>query len=197
MSKKVHVFSKHSLAIEWLQTELKKLGWIAEIKQSGMSRGCIAIIDVGKAEDVKLIQEADERGVPIVIFSRLPERKLLSILYEFEICGFIHWASDLNAIQLTLEAAEKDDEYFDEKILSLILTGKYQAIYERLSSLSNRELEIIDGIMDDLTNDEIAARFALSVRTVNAHKRNILQKLGERSLVGVARTMLDFTLRYN
>lgn len=197
MPKSVHIFSGHSLAIEWLQTELGKLGWNAEIRKSGISKESIAIVDIGKAEDVKLIQEAEDRGVPIVIFSRLPERKLLSILYEFEVNGFIHWASDLNSIRLTMEAADKDDEYFDEKILSLILTGKYQAIYERISSLSNRELEIIDGIMDDLTNDEIAERFVLSVRTVNAHKRNILQKLEERSLVGVARTMLDFTLRYN
>jgi DNA-binding NarL/FixJ family response regulator len=192
----VHIHSNHSLPAQWLSNELNKLGWETQIKRSGISRDAIAVIDISSDKDVELVIEAEQRQVPIVIFSRLPEKKLLSVLFEFEIAGFIHMASDLKAIESTMNAAENGDEYFDEKILSLILSGKYQTTYERLASLSNRELEIIDGIMEDLTNDEIAKKFNLSVRTVNAHKRNILQKLEERSLVGVARAMLNYTLRY-
>ena len=77
-----------------------------------------------------------------------------------------------------------------------LLSDKYREIHDRISSLSKREHEIIEGILTDLTNDEIAVKFDLSVRTVNAHKRNILQKMEERSLVGVIKTMLTYTLRY-
>lgn len=192
----VHILSGHSLASEWLSAELASLGWETQIKKSGVSRDAIAVIDISKQDDIGLVHEAEQRQVPIVIFSRLPEKNLLSVLFEFEISGFIHLSSDRKAIESTMTAADNGDEYFDEKILSLILSGKYQSTYERISSLSNRELEIIDGIMDDMTNDEIAKKFNLSVRTVNAHKRNILQKLEERSLVGVARAMLNYTLRY-
>jgi FixJ family two-component response regulator len=96
-----------------------------------------------------------------------------------------------------MESAERGEEYYDEIWLTYLLSDKYREIHERISSLSKREHEIIEGILQDLTNDEIAEKFDLSVRTVNAHKRNILQKLQERSLVGVIKTVLTYTLRYS
>ena len=137
-----------------------------------------------------------EIDVPIVVFSRLSESKLIGLLFDYEVNGLIRLSSDLDTIRESMDAAEKGEEYFDEVLITYLLSDKYRKIHERISSLSKREHEIIGGIMADLTNDEIADKFGLSVRTVNAHKRNILQKMQERSLVGVIKTMLTYTLRY-
>jgi DNA-binding CsgD family transcriptional regulator/tetratricopeptide (TPR) repeat protein len=58
---------------------------------------------------------------------------------------------------------------------------------DRLSSLSDRELEVARLVVDRHTNAEIAARLYLSVKTVESHLRAVFQKLGVTSRVEVAR----------
>ena len=52
--------------------------------------------------------------------------------------------------------------------------------------LSPREREIAEEIARGLSNHDIAAKFYVSVRTVDAHVRNILNKLGLNSRTQVA-----------
>ncbi len=49
--------------------------------------------------------------------------------------------------------------------------------------LTNRELEILNLVVQGLSNKEIADKLFISVRTVEKHKSNILNKLGLKSVV--------------
>ena len=51
---------------------------------------------------------------------------------------------------------------------------------------SRRELQVLRLVMDDHCNEEIANHLCLSVRTVESHRRTLLQKAGTRTLVGLA-----------
>ncbi|UOQ73565.1 helix-turn-helix transcriptional regulator [Hymenobacter cellulosilyticus] len=50
---------------------------------------------------------------------------------------------------------------------------------------SRRELEVLRLVVADYCNQEIAERLCLSVRTVESHRRALLQKAGARTLVGL------------
>ncbi|WP_141765620.1 helix-turn-helix domain-containing protein, partial [Hymenobacter coccineus] len=50
---------------------------------------------------------------------------------------------------------------------------------------SPRELEVLRLVVDDYCNREIAGHLYLSVRTVESHRRALLQKSGARTLVGL------------
>jgi len=195
--KKAIVFSRYPLVSEWLSALLSSMGWQVNANDEDKNTDAIRIVDISDVLDLEMLEAQLETGAPVVVFSRLSETKLLGIIFDYEIKGVIHFSTQMNAIQETLEAAAIGEEYFDETILTFMLSAKYREIHDRVSSLSKRELEIIDGILEDLTNDEIAVRFDLSVRTVNAHKRNILQKMDERSLVGVVKTILTYSLRFH
>lgn len=54
-----------------------------------------------------------------------------------------------------------------------------------LFALSNRELEIIQLISEELNNDEIAKKLAISKRTVETHRKNIFKKTKVKSVVGL------------
>jgi DNA-binding CsgD family transcriptional regulator len=54
-----------------------------------------------------------------------------------------------------------------------------------LFALSNRELEIIQLISQELNNDEIAKKLAISKRTVETHRKNIFKKTKVKSVVGL------------
>jgi DNA-binding NarL/FixJ family response regulator len=195
--KKAIIHSRFPLVTEWLMNSLLKIGWEMEENRNSLDRSCVRIVEIADISDTKTLEIQVRYGAPVVIFSRLPVTKLLGLLFDYEISGVIHFASDNRSIKEVMDAASRYEEYYDETILTFILSNKYREIHERIAAISNREMEIIEGIMADLTNDEIAEKFDLSVRTVNAHKRNILQKMGERSLVGVVRTMLTYTLHFD
>ena len=56
-------------------------------------------------------------------------------------------------------------------------SGSYQAKIH----LSERELEIIELVAAELTNQEIALRLSISKRTVDNHVSNIFTKTGSRN----------------
>jgi DNA-binding NarL/FixJ family response regulator len=58
---------------------------------------------------------------------------------------------------------------------------------EGIASLTGRELEVAELVVDRRTNPEIAAELFLSVKTVESHMRNIFRKLDVSSRVEVAR----------
>jgi len=55
------------------------------------------------------------------------------------------------------------------------------------NNLTKREIEILHLIMKEFTNHEIAKELFLSPRTVDTHRRNLLQKTGSRNTVGLVK----------
>ncbi len=62
---------------------------------------------------------------------------------------------------------------------------------EKEIPLTKREVEIIKLISDDLTNNEIAEKLNISFRTVETHRRNLMQKLDVKSTVALIRWALQ------
>ncbi len=54
--------------------------------------------------------------------------------------------------------------------------------HDALASLTTREREVLELIVNGYRNRQIAERLGISVRTVEVHRRNIMDKLGARSL---------------
>jgi DNA-binding NarL/FixJ family response regulator len=56
-----------------------------------------------------------------------------------------------------------------------------------LERLTPRESEIFELLAQGLTNDAIASRLGIACRTVETHRRHLMQKLGARSIVDLLR----------
>lgn len=64
----------------------------------------------------------------------------------------------------------------------------------RLSTLSNREMEVLDCLADGSSNKAIARSLDISPRTVEIHRANMMTKLGVRHAVEVVRLKIDAML---
>ena len=60
--------------------------------------------------------------------------------------------------------------------------------------LTEREKDIIKLIAKEFTNAEIADKLFISVRTVDAHRRNLLQKIGARNTAGLVVYAMEHNL---
>lgn len=54
-------------------------------------------------------------------------------------------------------------------------------------AISKREKEVLRLIIDELSNQEIADKLFISIRTVEAHKRNLMEKTGSKTLAGLVK----------
>jgi len=93
----------------------------------------------------------------------------------------------------TVEAAFENDIYYDETMISMLFSNTVNQMAVKVASLTSRENEILKCMMKDLTNEEISVEFDLSVRTVNAHKGNIMRKVGAKTTAGLIQIMLDYS----
>ena len=61
-------------------------------------------------------------------------------------------------------------------------------------SLSRREKEILELILEEHTTQEIAEKLFISFGTVETHRRNMLIKTGARNTAGLVRIALEYEL---
>jgi len=91
-------------------------------------------------------------------------------------------------------------DFYAKTITNLILRNyleeaenKLESKREREQKLSTRELEVLKLFAESHTNKEIADKLFISVRTVESHKNNIMQKLNLKTMVD----MVKFAIRNN
>ena len=92
----------------------------------------------------------------------------------------------------TLDAVSAGDIYYNEEMISLLFSQKMNDLSEKVASITSRETDIIQLMMNDMSNEEIATQLGLSIRTVNAHKGNIMRKLGTQTTAGMIKIMMDY-----
>jgi DNA-binding NarL/FixJ family response regulator len=118
------------------------------------------------------------------------EHDVLLIEYvEAGAAGFLHRGAQLDDVVAGIRAAAQGDTVIDRDIFVDVLR---RAGHERdaarhaarvLRTLTPREFEILRLIVDGLSNDEIAVRLQISVRTVATHVQNVFRKLQVHSRV--------------
>ncbi len=93
--------------------------------------------------------------------------------------------TDSEELLKALNAIMQDEEYFNEPVANLIIQNYVKNIQQgdeisekKPRNLTRREIQILKLISEGLTSKQIADGLFISVRTVETHKNNIMQKLG-------------------
>jgi two-component system response regulator DegU len=87
----------------------------------------------------------------------------------------------------------RGEKYFSKKISNILLNNLLQSkkinIEENKTevSLTKREKEIIQKIAEEMSNQQIADELNISLRTVETHRRNVMQKLNVKNAVSLVK----------
>ena len=72
-----------------------------------------------------------------------------------------------------------------DKLRELILKNNSSEVISESFDLSEREKEILISVTSGNTNKEIASNFSISIHTVMSHRKNIIRKIGIKSVSGL------------
>jgi DNA-binding NarL/FixJ family response regulator len=127
----------------------------------------------------------------IIILSNYDERSFVQSSVNKGVSGYI--LKDINTEDLltAIRTVLDGGTYFSVNVQEKTLEENGQAPEKdikqlsRQLGLSSREIEVLQLIANELTNEEIAKKLTISKRTVDTHRMNLLFKLRAKNTVGL------------
>jgi DNA-binding NarL/FixJ family response regulator len=114
--------------------------------------------------------------------------------------GFLGKDSDRNDLAEAIYTLRNGHDYYSKSITQLLLNKYINNIKMdesdsaiNINALSTRQIEILKLWGDGASNQEIADKLFISVRTVESHKNHIMQKLNMKSTVD----LIKFAIKNN
>lgn len=134
-------------------------------------------------------------AVHVLILTRHADQGYVQQLLKAGARGYVLKQSRAAEVLAAIRAVAKGGTYLDpavaEKALGGQLGRRIRTGAEAVApGLSSREGEVLRLVAWGFSNKEIAAKLDLSVKTVESHKANAMQKLGMRNRIDIVRYAL-------
>lgn len=161
--------------------------FIDQLKDGGSEANCI-VTDVRMPEmsGIDLIRELREAGshTPVIIMTGHGDVPMAVEAMKLGAADFLEKPFDdevlLSAIRDALgRAAHEGDR-----------ESRRSAIHQRLQTLSDRERQVLQGLVDGQANKVIAFNLGISPRTVEIYRANVMTKMEASSLSDLVRMAL-------
>lgn len=123
--------------------------------------------------------------VRIIMLTTYNDREIISELVHLGVAGYLLKNSDKAELVEAIHKVMKGRHYFSAEVEDIILQGLTEKKASDGVPLTDRELEILQLLAREYTNDKIAAELHISYRTVETHRKNIMQKTKASNLAGL------------
>ncbi len=145
----------------------------------------ISMPDISGIEIAHYVSE-NYPEIKILILSMHSNEEFISKALSVGANGYLPKDTSMSELLEAIHVIYKGDNYFNKNISDTILKSiinKSKQENAEQNALTKREKEVIKLVVDGLTNKEIADKLFISIRTVDSHKNNIMQKLNLKSSV--------------
>lgn len=149
-----------------------------------------------------MVQEFPD--VKIIALSMYSEESFISKILKAGAISYVLKSAGKADIISAIQAAHEGKSYFDKDVAEVMMSkylrmdaSKKQKSSQFLISvddLTKREIEVIKLITEELTTSEISEKLFISPRTVDSHRRNLLQKIGVKNTAGLVKFALFYKI---
>lgn len=124
----------------------------------------------------------------IIMIGNIKNIGLLPKLYRSGIDCYL--CKDVTCHEFTkaVTAVLQEEKYLQESISSALSWFYVNTLHKNDSfKLTNREQQVLELIIEEYTNQEIANQLYISLPTVETHRKNLVTKLGVKNTAGLVR----------
>ena len=150
-------------------------------------------IDMGKPDGIEITEtiKREYPDVKILILSMMGLREYIIHALEAGATGFLLKNAGKDEVLTAIRSVAKGDSYFSRDVSSILIEhiSKPRPLRHKIADipLSAREIEVLKLIAQEYSNPEIAKELYISIRTVDTHRRNLLEKLGAKNTAGLVK----------
>jgi len=206
---KVHIADDHQLLIDGIEAVLSSeenieivgsslngedvLNWFAS------NEADILILDINmpKVDGIAVLQSFLKNGIQqkVIVLSSYDDTKLIKEVLKIGASGFLAKKCAGKNIVEAINQVYSGKHYFSESVKDKLLasfTNNYLNIDEIskessfFSSLTPRETDVLKLICKQLNSKEISTELHISINTVETHRKNLINKLKVKNVVGLA-----------
>ncbi len=140
----------------------------------------IAVLDIAMPQTNGLVAAREIRqrapNTKIIFLSMHEGEEYLKEALRAGAAGYVLKRAAATELVAAIRAVQRGDAYLDPA-LTRTLDDLRDGDTGRLADLTERELEVLKLVAEGLTNRQIAAQLVISVKTVQSHRTNIMEKL--------------------
>jgi len=199
---KVYLAEDHNIVRKGMQRLLNSFERVDVVKDAANGKELLKLIEednpdavildvempvMGGIEAAKIIADRYP-GIKMLVLTMHNESVFINKLMDIGIHGFLSKSAEPEEVEKALLAIIEKDFYTNEITTKAIFNAdNHKPKEEKYGKLSNREMEILLLICQELTPKEISERLQIAEKTFFNHRANILDKTKSRSNVGLIR----------
>ena len=159
---------------------------------------------------LEVVREIREKlpATRIVVLTGHPDGDLPARLISQGVHGFVDKSAPISYVIQAIESVVAGGMFFatnvppkasasgatQPKVEPMVKAGPHTTSLDAVEMLSARELEVARLVAEGLSSKEIADRLALSVRTVEKHRANIMDKINVKEVASLVRWCVQMGL---
>lgn len=150
-------------------------------------------------EMIRVIQR-EHPQIKILILAMITQESFILRTLKAGAKGFLSKDADRNELIESILTVRSGFDYYSKSISEIILkrymnqpNDRHMLRNQPMGVLSDREMEVLKLYAESYTNQEIADKLFVSIRTVESHKNNIMRKINLKTTVD----MVKFAIRNN
>lgn len=205
---KVHIADDHQILIDGIIAVLKNENDIEVVGHSlngkqvldwfESNEADILVLDINMPEidGIEVLKKFQEIGKEqaTVILSSYDDIKLVKEVLKIGADGFLAKKCAGESIAEAIRTVSEGEQYFSKSVQKDMLSSlsgkkKKNQIHQDgvfISSLTDRELEVLKLISHELSSREIADKLFISTSTVDTYRKSLLKKLKVKNSIGLA-----------
>lgn len=143
----------------------------------------------------KIVENYPE--VKVLVLTMTNEQEHIKNMIDAGAKGYILKNSGQEELVSAITTLLEGGNYFSDEVKDAIMQNMVRAktrndkIAGEPIPLTRREKDVLNLIVHEFTNYEIADKLFISVRTVDAHRRNLLEKTGARNTAGLVKFAIE------
>jgi DNA-binding NarL/FixJ family response regulator len=155
-------------------------------------------IDMGNTSGIETTRQVkrDYPEINVLGLTMHEEQQYIVAMLAAGASGYLLKNTGLEELLTAIRTAARGDSYFSHQVSSTLLHAITQQkevlpVKNTDNLLTDRETEILKLIAEEHSNAEIANKLFISIRTVDTHRRNLLDKLQAKNTAGLVKYAIE------
>jgi DNA-binding NarL/FixJ family response regulator len=150
---------------------------------------CLLDINMPGADGIEVTRSIQQTHPEqrIIILTTYGEKEIIIRLLELGVAGYLLKNSTHQELTAAIKKVATGGFYFSDEVQASIARDYAEPPAQQGVALTQREREVLELLSREYTNDEIAEALHISFRTVETHRKNMMQKTGASNLAGLLR----------